>query len=225
MPVVLEEIATEAEQPDVIAWDYRGRSIVVECKASRADYLADRAKHFRRDPTLGMGRERFFAAPAGLLEAAELPDGWGLVEVSERGCRTIRSAAVFGASNDRAEKALLVSALGRAREGWGRGVFGEAAPADAMVDGDPHPKVARLMRKQAAEIDRLKLEVQTVSVRAFACRQCGKPTEEGRRCYVAPVCYACLPPPPPLPVRAFAAAATATEGEVAELLRLEREGE
>lgn len=32
------------------------------------------------------------------------------------------------------------------------------------------------------------------------CERCSRPIEEARRCYVHPVCYACLPPPEPLPV-------------------------
>ena len=34
----------------------------------------------------------------------------------------------------------------------------------------------------------------------IACRSCGAPVEEARRCYAVPTCYTCLPPPPPLPV-------------------------
>jgi hypothetical protein len=32
------------------------------------------------------------------------------------------------------------------------------------------------------------------------CHKCGKPVEQGRRCYVIPMCYNCLPPPPPIPI-------------------------
>lgn len=34
-----------------------------------------------------------------------------------------------------------------------------------------------------------------------SCVQCGRPVEEARECYAAPICHACLPPPKPLPKR------------------------
>lgn len=59
-----------------------GVSCLVECKASRADFLADSKKPFRADPGLGVGDWRFYMAPTGLITPAELPAGWGLLEVS-----------------------------------------------------------------------------------------------------------------------------------------------
>jgi hypothetical protein len=52
----------------------------VECKLSRADFLADRCKPFRRHPEIALGCERFYMTPAGLVLAEELPPGWGLLE-------------------------------------------------------------------------------------------------------------------------------------------------
>lgn len=43
------------EEPDAIGWWSHGRSLLVECKASRADFLRDAGKPFRRFPGLGMG--------------------------------------------------------------------------------------------------------------------------------------------------------------------------
>ncbi len=45
------------ECPDVIGWR-DGHSILIECKASRADFLADKGKRFRAEPEIGMGDER-----------------------------------------------------------------------------------------------------------------------------------------------------------------------
>jgi len=58
--------------------------VVVECKISRADFLADRDKTFRQKPETAMGCERFYLAPAGLLKPGELPSGWGLLELRGR---------------------------------------------------------------------------------------------------------------------------------------------
>ncbi|MEM7788948.1 MAG: hypothetical protein AAF594_14595 [Bacteroidota bacterium] len=77
------EVNATSEVPDAIGWTCWGESVVVECKASRADFLAD-AKKPHRGPEVGMGSERLYLAPDGLLDAGELPDGWGLVEARGR---------------------------------------------------------------------------------------------------------------------------------------------
>src|SRR5438270_7160882 len=82
--VLSEQSCASGETPDVIAWKGRCRSVVVECKISRADFLADRAKPWRQDPETALGCERFYMAPAGLITASELPAGWGLLEVRGR---------------------------------------------------------------------------------------------------------------------------------------------
>jgi hypothetical protein len=82
--VLSEQSCSSGETPDVIAWKGKCRSVLVECKISRADFLADRDKPFRRSPELGMGCERFYLAPAGMIGADELPAKWGLLEVKSR---------------------------------------------------------------------------------------------------------------------------------------------
>ncbi|OLU23316.1 adenylosuccinate synthase [Pseudomonas sp. PA15(2017)] len=75
------------EVPDAIgfraAGSYDDGSIVVECKTSRADFLADRKKAHRT--TGGCGNWRYFLAPEGLISPDELPPGWGLLTVNNRG--------------------------------------------------------------------------------------------------------------------------------------------
>ena len=73
--VLSEQACCSGETPDVIAWKARCRSILIECKVSRADFLADRGKPWRVDPQGALGCERFYMAPAGLIAAAELPPG------------------------------------------------------------------------------------------------------------------------------------------------------
>ncbi|MDR8092948.1 hypothetical protein KPB05_36435 [Burkholderia gladioli] len=74
---------------------YAECSIMIECKTSRADYFADAKKPHRVNPELGMGRYRYFMAPEGMLEPAELPPGWGLIEVTEKGLIRPRQGHVF----------------------------------------------------------------------------------------------------------------------------------
>ncbi len=109
--VITEMSSTSAETPDAIGWQ-GARSIVVECKTSRADFLADGKKHFRAQPDLGMGRQRYFLTVPGLLKAEELPAGWGLLELTGSRVRMVRMSEPFGC-NHNAETWLLLSALRR----------------------------------------------------------------------------------------------------------------
>jgi hypothetical protein len=85
--VLSEQSCASGETPDVIGWKGRCRSIVVECKVSRADFLADREKPFRKNPELAMGCERFYLVPQGLIAPHELPAKWGLLESKGRELR------------------------------------------------------------------------------------------------------------------------------------------
>ena len=111
--VVMEELSTQnTETPDAIGFHGAGGSILVECKTSRADYLADANKIFRRCEAMGMGDVRYFATPKGLLKADELPEGWGLLEV---GVHQIREAKepVRKQADKCAEVKMLMSAIRR----------------------------------------------------------------------------------------------------------------
>jgi hypothetical protein len=82
--VLSEQSCASGETPDVIGWKGSCRSVVIECKISRPDFLADREKPFRQQPETGMGCERFYLVPQGLIEKHELPPAWGLLECKGR---------------------------------------------------------------------------------------------------------------------------------------------
>ena len=82
--VLSEQSCASGETPDVIGWKGTCRSVVVECKISRADFFADQEKPFRKNPELAMGCERFYLVPQGLIAAHELPKKWGLLEYKGR---------------------------------------------------------------------------------------------------------------------------------------------
>jgi hypothetical protein len=82
--ILSEQACCTREVPDVIGWKGRCRSVLIECKISRADFLADRNKPWRANSEGALGCERYYMAPAGLVAAAELPPGWGLLEVRGR---------------------------------------------------------------------------------------------------------------------------------------------
>jgi hypothetical protein len=113
--VLSEQSCASGETPDAIGWKGRCHSVVVECKISRADFLADREKTFRQKPDKAMGCERFYLTPAGLLRPAELPKSWGLleargkwVEIVSSSSKTLRSAV-----GCRHEMNLLLASLRR----------------------------------------------------------------------------------------------------------------
>ncbi|MDY7001352.1 MAG: hypothetical protein SVS15_06180 [Thermodesulfobacteriota bacterium] len=103
------------EIPDAIGWRRAGQiSILVECKATRNDFLSDKRKFFRRHPQMGMGDYRYFMCPAHLINprANELPSGWGLLWVYPGQVREVSSSIRFEKSH-KGEVGLLCSALRR----------------------------------------------------------------------------------------------------------------
>lgn len=175
---VLQEIGTAAyECPDVIGWRWGESSTLIECKVSLEDFRRDSKKIFRRCPNRGMGRERWYAFPRGFVEAnrirvgwvgdipADIPDRWGVVEFDERRAFVLSKPAPFhdAERNVVNETRLLVSSLRRATEGWGRKVFGEIAPP--MVDGDPGPTAARVIKDLRADNRRLRARLKVMEAK------------------------------------------------------------
>ena len=134
--VVLLERSGGGEFPDAIGWGRFDHSILVECKTSRADFLADAQKLCRVAPETSLGTFRYFLAPKGLIKEDELPDKWGLLEISE----SVYAEGHFGRIRHlveaqpnelsalalRRESGMLVAALRKVRLG-------------AMIVYDPTP--------------------------------------------------------------------------------------
>jgi hypothetical protein len=79
------ELTTFAgETPDGIGFRSDG-TILVECKCSRSDFLADKKKLHRIHPWMGVGKYRFFMCEKGLIKPDELPEKWGLLYVNNKG--------------------------------------------------------------------------------------------------------------------------------------------
>jgi hypothetical protein len=83
--------APNSEYPDVIGFGGWGHSVLVECKVSRSDFLADRKKAFRMSPELGMGKYRYMCCESGLIKTEELPSRWGLLYVSSNKIRCVHN--------------------------------------------------------------------------------------------------------------------------------------
>lgn len=97
------------EQPDAIGWKMQPFSTLIECKASRGDFLADRKKWFREHPHKGMGYNRYFMTPAGLVTRDEVPKCWGLLEVKGRIVSVTKKPTPFVEWNLKEEMSLLLS--------------------------------------------------------------------------------------------------------------------
>jgi len=111
--VIITEMASNAmQEPDAIGW-YSTFSILIECKASRSDFLKDKNKEHSKTK-LSMGDERYYLAPKGIINPEELPEKWGLLEPYGNGIKRIRNSGWFyREKNCRGEIILLVSAIRR----------------------------------------------------------------------------------------------------------------
>ncbi len=90
--VLSEQGCSSGEMPDAIGWKGKNHSIVIECKISRADFLADSAKPWRKYPDIALGCERYYAAPSGMLQAEQMPEGWGLLESHGRELKMVKKS-------------------------------------------------------------------------------------------------------------------------------------
>lgn len=108
------------ELPDAIGWR-DGLSILVECKTSRADFLADKRKRVRQRPEDGMGDWRFYLCQPDIITVSDLPEGWGLLYAISMQIKKIHgvpgncgwwSGKPFE-GNKRCETQMLYSALRR----------------------------------------------------------------------------------------------------------------
>jgi hypothetical protein len=113
--VLSEQACVSGEMPDAIGWKQACHSVLVECKITRADFMADCEKPFRQKPERGVGSERFYLTPQALIKLEELPVGWGLlecrrghIEMLHPSAKNLRTAVGF-----RCEMNLLLSSLRR----------------------------------------------------------------------------------------------------------------
>ena len=110
-PVVVSELASGRETADAIGLGH-GQSMLIECKVSRSDFLADGKKFFRQSHEYGMGNLRYYLCPSGLIKADEIPENWGLLYCAERKISIIKEARHL-AKDHQAEVSLLISILRR----------------------------------------------------------------------------------------------------------------
>jgi len=143
--IVAEMTCASRETPDVIGW-HSGFTTLIECKTSRADFLADAKKHFRKHPETGLGYYRYYMVPKGLLDVDDLPDGWGLVEVTPDGkTRVKRASAPWYESNKAAEVNILLSLIRRLKVDSGRHV----AINVYTIDNEKEPRASAIIGSES----------------------------------------------------------------------------
>jgi len=91
--VLSEQACVSGEMPDAIGWKKACHSVLVECKATRPDFLVDREKPFRQKPETGVGGERYYLAPKGMIQVEDLASGWGLLEACGKEIEKVRPSA------------------------------------------------------------------------------------------------------------------------------------
>ena len=113
--VLSEQACVSGEMPDAIGWKRANHSVLVECKVTRADFLADRGKPFRQKPEQGVGCERFYLTPPALVKPEELPADWGLLELRRGRLEVLHPSAknLRTAAGLRYEMNLLLASLRR----------------------------------------------------------------------------------------------------------------
>ena len=113
--VLSEQACVSGEVPDAIGWKQACHSVLVECKVTRANFLADRDKPFRKKSEKGIGSERFYLTPPGLVKIEELTTGWGLLELRRGRVEMLHASAknLRTATGFRYEMNLLLASLRR----------------------------------------------------------------------------------------------------------------
>jgi hypothetical protein len=110
--VVITEMSACSEEPDAIGW-LRGKSILIECKASISDFRKDAEKTFRKYPEDGLGIDRFYMVPEQIAKQIlnEIQyTNWGLIQVGEKGTKIIKESAEH-ISTKVSEIHLLIAAI------------------------------------------------------------------------------------------------------------------
>lgn len=121
--VAVELCTVNVENPDV--WGTTGfKSMLIEVKTSRADFLKDKKKIFRTDDEeyrkYALGNKRYYLVPKGMVTIEELPTHWGLLEWDGSGISKIKEADEVTCEN-MGEVAMLCSIM--RREGVRKGIF------------------------------------------------------------------------------------------------------
>ena len=115
--VILSELCAHTrygEIPDILGFNNNvSRSILIECKISRSDFYADLKKQHRHPALeLGIGSQRWYLAPVGIIPIDKVPEKWGLLEVANNKIQVIKKC-LLQERDFQSEINMLVSTMRR----------------------------------------------------------------------------------------------------------------
>lgn len=100
------------EIPDVIGFNHHC-SILVECKVSQADFLADKHKSCRQY-IRQLGNYRYYLTLPHVVCAEDIDNGWGLLYATDKRIREVKESEYFSADSVKAaEWSILYSIVRR----------------------------------------------------------------------------------------------------------------
>ena len=153
--VILTEPAYCGDEiPDAIGFK-DGFSCLIECKASRADFLKDKKKPFRNGTVKGIGSERIYLTNPGVANVHDIPPKWQLIwAINENEIQVIYPFYIFGYNRDpdecmfsfderniKLENTMLYSWCWRSLHYWNPSI--EVSGKGLKVHGENHPKYAQ----------------------------------------------------------------------------------
>ena len=110
--VLTEMVGGCGEEADAIGWNSSGMATLIECKATRNDFLADKTKWFRRSSRDGMAAFRYYLINEGVIDIKDLPENWGLITIKKHRFRTVLKAE-FQLYDTNSEIRKILSAIRR----------------------------------------------------------------------------------------------------------------
>ena len=108
---VVEFMTLCEETPDVLGYQGGSQTLLIEVKMSRSDFRADRKKRHRRGN--GIGSQRYYLCPEGLIYPNELPKGWGLLYYSDGKIQVEKQSEYFPIRDMDNEMIIMYSIIRR----------------------------------------------------------------------------------------------------------------
>jgi hypothetical protein len=109
--VCVELVTISSETPDIFGLKGGIETILLEVKVSRSDFLADLKKPHRKGG--GIGSERYYLCPDGLIREDELPANWGLLYYKDGNITVIKQATPYESKDLINEMSIMYSIIRR----------------------------------------------------------------------------------------------------------------
>jgi hypothetical protein len=172
--------------------------LAIEIKVSRSDFLSDVRNPEKQAPWRALAHRHAYAAPAGMIDEAELPPGSGLISVSRQSWDprrftvewAVRAKRPTGHTPEPLPLSNLMDAFYRAGRAKAR-LKGYAGLDDDQSPEDMRAELARLKHELELAGNRIDREIEARqhwqqaygAVGSPPCSTCGHPLRPKRRSY------------------------------------------